>query len=161
MNNKITKKEKLFAFIWGMGEHPAAAARQAGLKEDAASLMALLENPGIQTEAERWQSCSKSQLCRQAARQGLERLAFGSIEDAVRLVFLEELPEKEELARMNLACISEIKRPKGGGCEIKLVDRIKALELLASLPEEKESTGADSFLKALESSVRCFEEREG
>lgn len=141
-----------------MGETAAASARQAGLGEDMATLLSLLEKPEVLQEINRWQEFSQRRSCRQTARQGLERLAFGSIEDAVCLVYQEELPGREKLAQMDLTCVSEMKRPKGGGCEIKLVDRMKALELLANLHEEGGSeAGAEDFLRALEqSSADCF-----
>jgi hypothetical protein len=59
--------------------------------------------------------------------KGLERLADGRANDAVRLAFAEELPAPEELEQMDLYNVSEIKRVKGGGVEIKLFDRQKAL----------------------------------
>jgi hypothetical protein len=62
--------------------------------------------------------------------KGLERLADGRANDAVRLAFAEELPDPEELEQMDLYNVSEIKRVKGGGVEIKLFDRQKALEKL-------------------------------
>lgn len=62
--------------------------------------------------------------------EGLRRLAFGDINDAVRLAFSDELPSPAELQRMDLFNVSEIKRVKGGGVEIRIFDRLKALERL-------------------------------
>lgn len=61
-------------------------------------------------------------------RTGLERLAFGSSNDAVYLVFSDELPPPDKIAELDLFNVSEIKRVKGGGVEVKLFDRLKALE---------------------------------
>lgn len=63
-------------------------------------------------------------------RAGLERLAFGSGNDAAVLVFSEEIPTPAQLAQLDLFNVSELKRIKGGGVEIKLFDRQKALEKL-------------------------------
>ena len=64
---------------------------------------------------------------------GLKRLAFGSCKDAVVLAFTEELPPPEVIEKLDLFNVSEIKRVKGGGVEIKLFDRLKALEKLFEL----------------------------
>ena len=81
---------------------------------------------------------------------GLERLAFGSSADAVRLVLSEECPEEHELREMNLYNITEIKRVKGGGVEIKLFDRQKALErLMEYAGNADQRAAAKSLLNAL------------
>ena len=69
-----------------------------------------------------------------AVRAGLERLAFGGISDAIRLLFTDvaEL-EPEILDSMELFCVSEIKRQKGGAVEIKFFDRLRALEKLEQI----------------------------
>ncbi len=64
---------------------------------------------------------------------GLRRLAFGSCTDAVYLVFADELPPQDVIERLDLFNVSEIKRVKGGGVEVRLFDRIKAMEKLAEL----------------------------
>lgn len=60
---------------------------------------------------------------------GLERLAFGSANDALRLVFSPDM-DAEALEKLDVFNISEIKRDKSGGVEIRLFDRQKALERL-------------------------------
>lgn len=70
---------------------------------------------------------------------GLKRLAFGSCTDAVYLVFADELPPPDMIEKLDLFNVSEIKRVKGGGVEVKLFDRLKALEKLFEL----ESTCSD------------------
>ena len=64
---------------------------------------------------------------------GLKRLAFGNCSDAVYLVFADELPPPEVIEKLDLFNVSEIKRVKGGGVEVKLFDRLKALEKLFEL----------------------------
>lgn len=61
---------------------------------------------------------------------GLKKLAFGKVNDAVSLVFAEDLPPPSALAKMNLFNISSVKKVKGGGVEIQFFDRQKALEKL-------------------------------
>ncbi len=77
---------------------------------------------------------------RRRVKRGYERLAYGGIADAVRLLFTEE-PDLAALDKMDLYNIAEIKRPKGGGMEIKFFDRIKALQSL----EELNTAGGDSL----------------
>lgn len=83
---------------------------------------------------------------------GLSKLAFGCTADAVSLLFLDENAALERLPRLNLFNVSEIKRPKGGGMEIKFFDRIKACEKLREAAAGKGDEGL-SFYEALEKSA--------
>ena len=89
---------------------------------------------------------------RENLKQGYEKLAFGSVNDAVRLLFGKE-PEPQELERMDFDNIAEIRRLKDGGLEIKFYDRIRALDCLRDLSE----SGAENspLYRALE---KCAEE---
>jgi hypothetical protein len=81
---------------------------------------------------------------------GLKRLAFGSCTDAVYLVFADELPPAEVIGGLDLFNVSEIKRVKGGGVEVKLFDRLKALEKLFELENAfSDRDRAESLIKAL------------
>lgn len=81
---------------------------------------------------------------------GLKRLAFGNCSDAVYLVFSDELPPPDVIQRLDLFNVSEIKRVKGGGVEIKLFDRLKALEKLFELENSfSENDKALGLIKAL------------
>ena len=88
-------------------------------------------------------------------RQGFERLAFGSVTDAVRLLFEEGTTSS--LEGMDLFNVSEIKRLKGGGMEIKFADRLKALQCLEQLELEHDGDGT-AFYHALEASAACLKE---
>ena len=77
----------------------------------------------------------------------LAELAFGKANDCVRLA-LEDDPK---LGRLDLSLLSEIKRNEKGTVEIKLIDRLKALELLAQTAGE-DKDAAEEFLKALQES---------
>ncbi len=82
--------------------------------------------------------------------EGLRKLAFGEINDAVRLAFSDEMPSVQELQGMNLFNVSEIKRVKGGGVEIRIFDRLKALERLYDYAHAGENgAAAASLLEAL------------
>ena len=82
-----------------------------------------------------------------AANEGLRRLAFGSVCDAVHLC-LNGPFTKEELEALDLYCISELKISKGGAVEVKFFDRIKALSLLSEQSEQKNGS-AEPFYRAL------------
>ena len=84
--------------------------------------------------------------------EGLSRLAFGDVSDAVRLLYLSDEEALQSLPSLNLFNVSEIKRPKGGGMEIKFFDRIKACERLKEETKEKGDSGL-SFYEALEKST--------
>ncbi|MGN1113977.1 MAG: terminase small subunit [Oscillospiraceae bacterium] len=69
---------------------------------------------------------------------GLERLAFGRINDAVKLALSEDF-NVNDLTKAELFNVSEIKKVKGGGVEIKFCDRQKALEKLWEYREKIET----------------------
>lgn len=78
-------------------------------------------------------------------------LAFGKANDAVKLVFLD--PEsREEIDKLDLSMVSEIKRGSNGVVEVKLLNRITLLELLAGLtaPQTQRGNEAESFFTAMD-----------
>ena len=88
------------------------------------------------------------QVRREDVTRRLAELAFGKPNDCVRLA-LEEVADLEEL---DLSLLSEIKRSEKGMVEIKLIDRLRALEqLAASAGEDKPEM--EEFLKALQSAA--------
>lgn len=70
---------------------------------------------------------------RPSVKRGYEKIAFGGVNDAVRLLFEEE-PDPRELERLDLNSVAEIRRVRDG-LEIKFYDQMKALECLRSLEE--------------------------
>lgn len=85
---------------------------------------------------------------------GLKRLAFGNCTDAIYLIFADELPPPDVISKLDLFNVSEIKRVKGGGVEIKFSDRLKALEKLYEMENSfSERDKADDLIKALSDSV--------
>ena len=57
-------------------------------------------------------------MVNETAKEGFRRLAFGGIHDAVRLLFCEDVNPRT-LKNMDLFAVSEIRRPKNGGMEIR------------------------------------------
>lgn len=92
-------------------------------------------------------------MVNETAKEGFRRLAFGGIHDAVRLLFCEDVNPRT-LKNMDLFAVSEIRRPKNGGMEIRFFDRIEALRLLSEL--ETSGTGAEALLSAIESGAAAL-----
>ena len=86
---------------------------------------------------------------------GYQRLAFGCISDAVRLLFSDEV-SPEEIEKMDLFNISEIKRKKGGDIEIKFFDRLRALEKLQDIWSTKRDDEESSLYSAIEKGARAL-----
>ena len=86
---------------------------------------------------------------------GYRRLAFGCVSDAVRLLFSDEVSH-EEIEKMDLFNISEIKRKKGGDIEIKFFDRLKALEKLEDLWSTQREDEESSLFSAIEKGARAL-----
>ena len=84
-------------------------------------------------------------LTRMDVARRLAELAFGKANDCVRLVLEEDAP----LTKLDLGLLSEVKRNDKGTVEVKLVDRLKALEQLAILAQDQ-GQELESFLKALQ-----------
>ena len=74
----------------------------------------------------------------------LAELAFGRANDCVRLV-LEEDPDVDAL---DLSLLSEVKRNDKGTVEIRLIDRLQALEALSGMVGSEEGE-MKAFLQAL------------
>ena len=85
------------------------------------------------------------EILRRDVTRRLAELAFGKANDCVRLA-LEDDPR---LDKLDLSLLSEVKRNDKGTVEIKLIDRLRALEQLAIVAEE-EKTDLESFLQALQ-----------
>ena len=83
-------------------------------------------------------------VSRQDVNRRLAELAFGRANDCVRLA-LEDSPD---LGTLDLSLLSEVKRNEKGTVEIRLIDRLRALEQLA-LVTDGENTEAEAFLQAL------------
>lgn len=83
---------------------------------------------------------------REAVLRQVEKLAVSRVNDAVRLAYLtsEDMGQLEEL---DLTPVTEFKRNKDGGVEIKFVDRLAALQWL--LEQQGGSPEADELRRAI------------
>ena len=82
---------------------------------------------------------------REDVARRLAELAFGKANDCVRLVVEDE----PQVGRLDLSLLREVKKNEKGGVEIKLVDRLQALEQLVRMAEEG-GEDMESFLQALQ-----------
>lgn len=142
MAKRLTKQERRFCYYLSGGCSVGEAARRSGLQ----GAERLLQSPDLADGCR-----AARQQIPDRVRGGLERLAFGDITDAVRLIYMEE-PQDSEITELDLFNIAEIKRGKNG-VEIKFFDRLKALEHLAELSAES-NDGAEPFYRALNESAR-------
>ena len=96
-------------------------------------------------EKELQQRIRSGEVRRQDVTRRLAELAFGKANDCVRLA----LEDEPSLDKLDLSLLSEVKRNDKGTVEIKLIDRLRALEQLAEVAEEEKSD-MDAFLQALQ-----------
>ena len=87
----------------------------------------------------------KGKLTREDVARRLAELAFGNANDCVRLV----LEDGVDTAGLDLSLLTELKRNDKGTVELRLVDRLRALEQLALLAQDS-GEDLESFLKALQ-----------
>ncbi len=158
MGTELKPKEKLFCFYYCRYRSPRLAAANAGYgiftKKAAAKLMCRTD---IKSEIEKIDSVmpvTESEIV-----SGYRSLAFGSCADAFRLIAnCENDYSPEAVESLDLLNISEIKKPKGGGIEIKFFDRLKALEKLQELSSAQGKNDTPAFYEAIENSARTLKE---
>ena len=131
---------RAFAAAYLRTMDPEYAARQVGQSDGAA----LLSKPEVQADLAERRAALRRQLLPEDVVRMLASLAFGRCNDCVKLV----LDPAAEVDRLNLSLLTEIKRNEKGTVEVKLIDRLAALEQLAALVASDEDTAA-AFLSAL------------
>jgi hypothetical protein len=82
---------------------------------------------------------------RQDVVRRMAELAFGKANDCVRLALEDEPP----VDKLDLSLLSEVKRNEKGTVEIKLIDRLRALEQLSQAAGQEDGD-MESFLQALQ-----------
>ncbi|MBQ8959603.1 MAG: terminase small subunit [Ruminococcus sp.] len=147
--NSIKTQKELFCCWYAALGCVEEAALRAGFPHESALAkgLSLLKDPGCRR---RISAFSQALSQGGSVTAGLRRLAFGSCADAVSLAFADELSSPGAVKGLDLFCVSEIKRDKGGGVEIRLFDRLKALEKLYELERMgSEGDTARSLIDAL------------
>ena len=131
---------------------PERAAAETGRQDG----FSLLGRRSVQARLERMRQGTAAQLRREDALRRLAQLAFGRANDAVRLALS---PREVDPGGLDLSAVSEFKITDKGGVEVKLVDRVRALEALWGLLEES-GGGAGELYQALEDAAGRLEEGE-
>ena len=145
-SSELTSKEKLFCCYFVSSGNCKEAAACAGFRNAEQRGNALLARDDINAEIRRLFE-TKNKNYRMQARSGYERLAFGNVTDAVRLMFSQD-PQLSDLSSYDLFNVAEIKKPKDGALEIKFFDRLKALDRLLDMGRAGQG-GAEGFIEAL------------
>lgn len=153
--NGLSQKEQLFCTIYSKTRNGKEAAARAGytlfLEKTAEKL---LSSSKIKTEVRRLDKekyATTTEVC-----AGLRRLAFGSGNDAIKLLYKLDEMDDEQINSLDLFNVSDIKKPKTGGIEIKFFDRQKALEKLFLICCEQEDKEIMPFYEALEKSAKAL-----
>jgi len=157
MKKTLSAKEELFCTYYCLDRNGREAAAKSGYRSPQRSAAKLLRRKDISAFIKAADEKAKRKSEDIAA--GYYRLAFGCIADAVKLLFCDEIGE-EELEKADLFSVSEIKRAKGGGIEIKFFDRLKALEKLEGLCLSDSNASAKAFYSAIEKGANALREEE-
>lgn len=153
--HRLTAREKNFCVFYVHSGDARSAALQAGYPEPEKTGPMLLAKNEICKQIE---SLSEKQEMLRAVdvSAGYERLAFGSVEGAVRLLFADD-PLSVLDSGCSLFNVAEIKRPKEGALEIKFFDRLKALEGLKA--QDKQGKSVSDFYRAVMGTQDCEDDR--
>lgn len=158
-NNELLKK--MFCFYFLKLRNVREAGIKAGFSQENAFAegMKLLNSQSTQKSLDKLKQ--KTDYSNGIVKAGLERLAFGNVNDAVKLAFSEEQISEKEISELDLFNVSEIKKIKGGGVEIKFFDRQKALEKLWEIENTADiNSSAESFFNAIKTGANAINDKD-
>lgn len=147
------KENRTFCTAYLRTMDPEQAAEAAG-REDGFAALGL---KSIRRRLEKMRSAAAGELRREDALRRLAQLAFGRANDAVRLALS---PREVDPGDLDLSAVAELKVTDKGGVEVKLVDRVRALEALCGLLGET-GGGAEELYQALEDAAGRLEDGYG
>ena len=113
----------------------------------------LLGQQRTQAKLEKMRADAAGQIRREDAIRRLAQLAFGRANDALNLALH---PQEADTQALDLSAVAEFK-VTDKGVDVKLVDRIRALEALCGLLESGDSSGAEELYRALEDAAGQLE----
>lgn len=148
MEQRNRKRDFCAAYLRTMD--PEQAAEAAG-REDGFATLAL---KSVRRRLENMRGAAAGELRREDALRRLAQLAFGRANDAARLALA---PREVDPGGLDLSAVAELKVTDKGGVEVKLVDRVRALETLCALLEERGGGGAEELYRALEDAAGQLE----
>lgn len=146
----LNPKEQLFCYYFSCFQNLKEASIKAGYpalsaEKTAAKLMGREE---IKQQIREYSRQKDMEYLQAMVLSGLERLAFGEINDIIQLMMKGNELDEKQLQNLNLYMVSEIKQ-KDGCLEVKLFDRYQALKLIQELIQLKKSNGTtEEFLQA-------------
>lgn len=154
-SSKLSLKEKLFCFYFIISQNPREAAIKAGVPSHLADSFSarLLTSANISSYLS---SLSSSLIAafNSSSLFGLFRLAFGSSNDAFKLLCSSDLSSNLlNVDSLDLFNVSHVKRSKDGTFEISFFDRFKAIDSLASLFACSSASSSNSLISALQLSA--------
>ena len=100
----------------------------------------------VRRRLERMREAVAGQVHREDVVRRLAQLAFGRVNDAARLALHSG---EADLETLDLSAVAELKVTDKGGVEVKLIDRIRALEALCGLLSEEKAEGAGELYRVL------------
>ncbi len=150
----LNEKEKLFCRYYAEHRTPREAAALAGYKNPEKSGRQLTSQSRILDYSKKLSTLPPRM---QEVADGLRRIAFGNITDVIKLVTAENIGDIDPEG-LDLIMISELKMPRGGGIEVKLQDRVKALERLQQIAANTAEESQSSFFGALSKTAQLLEE---
>ena len=121
---------------------PERAAAEIGRRDG----FTMLGTSRVQSRLEKMREDAAGQIRREDAIRRLAQLAFGRANDAVKLALS---PGEADVERLDLSAVAEFKVTDKGGVEVKLVDRVRALETLCELLSSGGGQTADELYRAL------------
>ena len=151
---ELTSKEKLFCTYYCINRNGRESAVKSGYMFPEKSAVKLLRRRDITEEIARIDK--QREATQRDIAIGYQRLAFGCISDAICLLFSDEV-SRQEIEKMDLFNISEIKRKKGGDIEIKFFDRLKALEKLGDIWSTQRDDEESSLYSAIEKGAKALQ----
>ena len=139
MDSNFPSEKRRFATAYLRCFDADAAAAAIGRRDG----VRLLTTPAVQRElALQREQCD---VCRADVLRRLAQLAFGRANDCVKLV----LQDGAEIDALDLSLLAEVKRNDKGTVEVKLIDRVRALEQLLGAGTEQAGC-AETFFAAAE-----------
>lgn len=146
-NRGLTPREKLFCVYFVNSADAEQSAIDAGYGNNPLQkALMLLSRSDVADEIANLAKVNERVMSK-VARCAYKKLAFGSIADAISLLYMDS-PTKKQLQDMDLYMVSEIKKLKDGSMEIKFYDKMKAFEKLRKDDVEGKGVG-NSLVDAL------------
>ena len=146
----LNPKEQLFCYYFSCFQNLKEASVKAGYPALSAEKTAakLMQRKEIQEQIRTYIRQKDTEYLQAMVLSGLERLAFGEINDVIQLMMKGNELDEKQLQNLNLYMVSELKQ-KDGCLEVKLFDRYQALKLIQELVEQKQNHGTtEEFLQA-------------